>query len=214
MISLYFGLPGCGKTTLLSSMAVKYISRGYTVYGNIDLAVKGYIRIDNECVGRYDLHNCIILIDEGTTKATLSFLPSSGTDLTSGSVSSLTACTMSTRVRLPACGSQGITVSRMALLSPTRRSRTARSSGRSCRDIASPGFCSASLAAGFTVRSITGTLTAGSALPFPRCRHVTSPGTAKKDSGTHGAPDRRAVRFFFGVRVCSGSSFFILMLCL
>ena len=47
-------------------MAVKYISRGYTVYGNIDLAVKGYIRIDNECVGRYDLHNCIILIDEGT----------------------------------------------------------------------------------------------------------------------------------------------------
>ena len=66
MISLYFGLPGCGKTTLLSSMAVKYISRGYTVYGNIDLAVKGYIRIDNECVGRYDLHNCIILIDEGT----------------------------------------------------------------------------------------------------------------------------------------------------
>lgn len=66
MISLYFGLPGCGKTTLLSKFALKYCKRGLAVYGNIPLAVNGYTYIDNDCVGQYDLHDCVILIDEGT----------------------------------------------------------------------------------------------------------------------------------------------------
>lgn len=66
MISLYFGLPGCGKTTLLSRMAVQNCRKGRKVYGNIPLAVKGYTRIDNFCVGKYDLSDCLLLIDEGT----------------------------------------------------------------------------------------------------------------------------------------------------
>ena len=65
-VSLYFGLPGCGKTTLFASMAVKAIKKGRTVYGNDGLAVPGYIKIDNNCIGRYDLSNSLILIDEGT----------------------------------------------------------------------------------------------------------------------------------------------------
>lgn len=66
MISLYFGLPGCGKTTLLASQAVKYRRKGVKVYSNIPLAVKGVTRIDNLCIGKYDLSNSVILVDEGT----------------------------------------------------------------------------------------------------------------------------------------------------
>lgn len=68
-ISLFFGLPGCGKTTLLSHFAVKYCrpKSPYTyVYGNVHLFVPGYTYIDNECIGKYQLDNCLLLIDEAT----------------------------------------------------------------------------------------------------------------------------------------------------
>ena len=66
MIELYFGLPGCGKTTLLSKFAYKNCRIGRKVYGNIPLTVPGYTFIDNECIGSFDLSNSLILIDEGT----------------------------------------------------------------------------------------------------------------------------------------------------
>lgn len=66
MISLYFGLPGCGKTTLLAAKAKKALRKGLKVYGNVPLALNGYTRIDNDCVGKYMLEDCLILIDEGT----------------------------------------------------------------------------------------------------------------------------------------------------
>lgn len=69
MISLYFGLPGCGKTTLLCSIACKYIKKGVKVYGNVHLALPGYTYIDNDCIGKYMLEDCIILIDEGAVFA-------------------------------------------------------------------------------------------------------------------------------------------------
>lgn len=68
-ISLYFGLPGCGKTTLLTYFACKYTKKNSLynhVYGNIHLSVPGYTFIDNECIGKYQLENCLILIDEAT----------------------------------------------------------------------------------------------------------------------------------------------------
>ena len=68
-ISLFFGLPGAGKTTLLTYHALQGLKRKkrYThVYGNVNLAIPGYIYIDNSCVGRYDLSNSLILIDEAT----------------------------------------------------------------------------------------------------------------------------------------------------
>lgn len=68
-ISLFFGLPGCGKTTLFTQFAVKYcrpMSPYKHVYGNVHISVPGYTYIDNECIGRYQLDNCLLLIDEAT----------------------------------------------------------------------------------------------------------------------------------------------------
>lgn len=67
-ISLYFGLPGCGKTTLLSYLAKKNIKKRQ-VYGNVHLAIPGYTYIDFECIGKYDLSDSLILIDEATIYA-------------------------------------------------------------------------------------------------------------------------------------------------
>lgn len=71
-VSLYFGLPGCGKTTMMTAIAYKHlVSHKYKspykyVYGNVPLSIPGYIYIDNDCIGKYDLSNCLILIDEAT----------------------------------------------------------------------------------------------------------------------------------------------------
>lgn len=73
MVSLYFGLPGCGKSSILAYFAyreVQRIKRGrsrYTaVYSNLHLAIPGVIFIDDYCIGKYDLSGGLILIDEGT----------------------------------------------------------------------------------------------------------------------------------------------------
>lgn len=69
-ISLFFGLPGCGKTTILTSIAYKELhkrkSKYEHIYSNVGLAIDGLIYIDNSCIGRYDIRNALILIDEST----------------------------------------------------------------------------------------------------------------------------------------------------
>lgn len=67
-VSLYFGLPGAGKTTIMAKKALEAVkSKNYKyVYGNVRMAMNGYIYIDNDCIGVYDLSNCCILIDEAT----------------------------------------------------------------------------------------------------------------------------------------------------
>lgn len=67
-VSLYFGLPGCGKTTLMASKALNAVSskRYKNVYGNVHMSVPGYCYIDNDCIGIYDLSDCLLLIDEAT----------------------------------------------------------------------------------------------------------------------------------------------------
>lgn len=67
-VSLYFGLPGCGKTTLLAAMALKASRcRRYTyVYSNVYLTIPGVTYIPNDVIGKYNLRDCLILIDEGT----------------------------------------------------------------------------------------------------------------------------------------------------
>lgn len=67
-VSLYFGLPGAGKTTLMAHMALKGVKdkRYQHVYGNVKMAIDGYTYIDNECIGQYDLSDALILIDEAT----------------------------------------------------------------------------------------------------------------------------------------------------
>lgn len=76
-VSLTFGLPGCGKSTDIAAQAYKFIygtrlerlfkiKRYKNVYCNIDLAIDGVIKIDNDCVGKYMLEDCAIIIDEAT----------------------------------------------------------------------------------------------------------------------------------------------------
>lgn len=73
MVTLYFGLPGCGKTTFLTSIALKESklllsgrSRYKHIYSNIPLLINGVTFIKNECIGKYDLRDCLLLIDEAT----------------------------------------------------------------------------------------------------------------------------------------------------
>lgn len=67
-ISLYFGLPGAGKTTLMAKMALRGVrsKRYQNVYGNVEFAINGYTYVDNECFGKYELVNALVLIDEAT----------------------------------------------------------------------------------------------------------------------------------------------------
>lgn len=67
-VSLYFGLPGCGKTTLIAKMALKAArGRRYkNVYVNVRMSVPGVTYIDNDCIGVYDISDGLLLIDEAT----------------------------------------------------------------------------------------------------------------------------------------------------
>lgn len=67
-ISLYFGLPGCGKTTWLTKLALDGVRdpKYQHVYTNVCLNVPGVTIIDNDCIGTFELENCLLLIDEAT----------------------------------------------------------------------------------------------------------------------------------------------------
>lgn len=67
-VSLFFGLPGCGKTTLITKRAIEAVrdKRYQNVYCNVPLKVKGVTYIENSYVGKYMLCNAKILIDEAT----------------------------------------------------------------------------------------------------------------------------------------------------
>lgn len=67
-VSLYFGLPGCGKTTMLAKLALKAVNGGRydNVYSNVQLNIPGVTLIDNVCIGQYELRDCLLLIDEAT----------------------------------------------------------------------------------------------------------------------------------------------------
>lgn len=68
MISLFFGLPGCGKTTIMTSIAFREARRKKykNVYCNVHVKIPGVTYIDNNCIGVYDLSDCLLLIDEAT----------------------------------------------------------------------------------------------------------------------------------------------------
>lgn len=73
MISCYFGLPGCGKTTILAKLAVdeqrridRGISRYKYVYTNTEILYPGIRLIHWDAVGVYNFKEALILIDEAT----------------------------------------------------------------------------------------------------------------------------------------------------
>lgn len=68
LIKLFFGLPGCGKTTLLAKFALRAVrSRRYkNVYCNVPLNIPGVIFVNDYEIGNYQLDNGLLLIDEAT----------------------------------------------------------------------------------------------------------------------------------------------------
>lgn len=89
MVSMFFGLPGSGKTTILVSIALKQarlMRRGKCrydhIYSNVPLSIPEVEYIDNSYIGKYDLSNCIILIDEATLYADSRDYKSFGSDRT------------------------------------------------------------------------------------------------------------------------------------
>lgn len=66
-IRLYFGLPGSGKTTLMTAHALKYSKKhNFNVYCNVPLNIPSVIPIQNDMIGKFNLHDGVILIDEAT----------------------------------------------------------------------------------------------------------------------------------------------------
>lgn len=67
-VSLYFGLPGCGKTTTMCKIMLRAVKgkRYRNVYCNVHNTIPGVTYIDNECIGAYDLRDALICIDEAT----------------------------------------------------------------------------------------------------------------------------------------------------
>lgn len=73
MVSMYFGLPGCGKTTMYAKLAYDAAFKRHTpydhIYGNIALTgIPNYIQINVNDLGTHMLEKCLILIDEGTVQ--------------------------------------------------------------------------------------------------------------------------------------------------
>lgn len=70
MVSMFFGLPGCGKSTLACKFIKKYIkdSKVKNIYVNFPVTFDSpKIKIiNNDDFGKYDLRDGVIIIDEAT----------------------------------------------------------------------------------------------------------------------------------------------------
>lgn len=66
MIKLYFGLPGCGKTTIAAYIAKQAVKHYAHVYVNFPCTIPGVTVIPNEYIGKYALEDCALIIDEAT----------------------------------------------------------------------------------------------------------------------------------------------------
>lgn len=69
MITCFFGLPGCGKSTLLAKLAskeLKRIKKGKSKYVRVlsNYFIRGCSVLDFDMLGKYDMSNSLILIDE------------------------------------------------------------------------------------------------------------------------------------------------------
>ena len=66
-VSRYFGLPGCGKTTILCWLARNGVKSGKYkhVYSNVEsLRVHGCTFVPFDLFGEYDFRDCLLLVDE------------------------------------------------------------------------------------------------------------------------------------------------------
>lgn len=66
-VSRYFGLPGCGKTTVLTMLALKGVKSGKykNIYTNVEnLCVHGVTYVPFDLFGFYEFRDCLLLVDE------------------------------------------------------------------------------------------------------------------------------------------------------
>lgn len=68
MISLYFGLPRCGKTTFACALALHNVKKR-KVYCNFPCLVRGVTVVPNSAIGRFDMSDSLIIIDEASLYA-------------------------------------------------------------------------------------------------------------------------------------------------
>ena len=66
MVSIYFGLPGSGKTTLAVKHIVDARRNGMNVYTNIPVDVDGVYLISRDDLGVYDIHDGLVVLDEAS----------------------------------------------------------------------------------------------------------------------------------------------------
>lgn len=64
MITGYFGLPGCGKTTFAAMLADRYQKRGYRTFCLKDFPIDGCCLFQWSDLGTFDMSNSVIFIDE------------------------------------------------------------------------------------------------------------------------------------------------------
>lgn len=62
----FFGLPGCGKTTVLARFAYKLRKRYRFVYSNVHLNIPDVIYVPFDKFGEYELMDGVYLVDEAT----------------------------------------------------------------------------------------------------------------------------------------------------
>lgn len=68
-VSLYFGLPGAGKTTIMAKHAKRALGRRSPykhVFCNVKLNLEGIIYVENTDFGHYQIEDGLVLIDEAT----------------------------------------------------------------------------------------------------------------------------------------------------
>lgn len=74
MVTGFFGVPGCGKSTFLAKFAIqelRRIQKGKSRYRHVltNFPVHGCEKVSIEDLGRFDLEYCLILFDEITLDA-------------------------------------------------------------------------------------------------------------------------------------------------
>lgn len=62
MIKVIMGQPGAGKSTLLAWYARNAIKKGLKVYSTYE--IKGCFKLDLQDLGKYDLRDCLVILDE------------------------------------------------------------------------------------------------------------------------------------------------------
>lgn len=64
MLSIYFGVPGSGKTTHAASVVLRNLQRGVTTYSNVD--IKGAVLFSVDQLGVIDISDGDMIIDEAS----------------------------------------------------------------------------------------------------------------------------------------------------